>query len=215
MTPEEKRKSDTVLARLSRPPTGPFPKPPAPAQAAEPERKYVCHAGRDGECNWQLCPQRYDRKKHCPIDVLDDEDQPIEQPLPAPAQAADPSLPINACGDFAPGETDRQSAVRHYKRAEKAEARIAELEEQWTQTRLGKGAAEIELAKLQGSVAELEARLKSEEAMWRRRQENWRTSSEATVARLLARVAEAVKILEPMDHAGPFVVRALEVLRGK
>jgi hypothetical protein len=45
-----------------------------------------------------------------------------------PVVGADPSLPINACGDFAPGETDRQSAVRWMKRAEAANARCAELE---------------------------------------------------------------------------------------
>jgi DNA repair exonuclease SbcCD ATPase subunit len=28
-----------------------------------------CQAGRDGDCNWAKCPQRDDRKRHCPLDV--------------------------------------------------------------------------------------------------------------------------------------------------
>src|SRR6186997_2359679 len=67
---------EKILAALS----------PAPVQS-EPERKYICHAGRDGDCAWKLCPQRDNRQSHCPLDVLDDEDQPIAQPLPGPAQA--------------------------------------------------------------------------------------------------------------------------------
>jgi hypothetical protein len=42
--------------------------------------KVSCHAGRDGECNWdrKLCPQYRDREpettgRHCPRDLHDDQ----------------------------------------------------------------------------------------------------------------------------------------------
>lgn len=37
-------------------------------------RGQYCHAGRDGDCNWQHCPQNRDGEpeltgRHCPIDI--------------------------------------------------------------------------------------------------------------------------------------------------
>ena len=39
----------------------------------------ACHAGKDGECHWHLCPQTRDREphttgRHCPRDLHDDQD---------------------------------------------------------------------------------------------------------------------------------------------
>jgi hypothetical protein len=39
-----------------------------------------CHAGRDGECNWDRCPQNRDNEpaksgRHCPLDQGDDEEE--------------------------------------------------------------------------------------------------------------------------------------------
>ncbi len=35
-----------------------------------------CHAGRDGDCTWELCPQnkKATRKPHCPLDTHDDDE---------------------------------------------------------------------------------------------------------------------------------------------
>jgi len=33
-----------------------------------------CHAGGDGECNWQECPQKRDYKSYCPLAGQDDAD---------------------------------------------------------------------------------------------------------------------------------------------
>jgi hypothetical protein len=38
-----------------------------------------CHSGRDGECNWQQCPQLRDKEpattgRHCPYDTNRDDD---------------------------------------------------------------------------------------------------------------------------------------------
>lgn len=40
--------------------------------------KVACHAGRDGECTWDGCPQRRDKEpeatgRHCPMDHHDDQ----------------------------------------------------------------------------------------------------------------------------------------------
>jgi hypothetical protein len=37
-----------------------------------------CQAGRDGDCNWQHCPQLRDgeplkSRRHCPLDIHDEE----------------------------------------------------------------------------------------------------------------------------------------------
>lgn len=34
-----------------------------------------CHAGRDGDCVWELCPQMRSRKPHCPLDAATDDEQ--------------------------------------------------------------------------------------------------------------------------------------------
>lgn len=33
-----------------------------------------CHADRDGDCNWEGCPQLRNRQSHCPLDTQTDED---------------------------------------------------------------------------------------------------------------------------------------------
>lgn len=35
-----------------------------------------CHAGRDGDCIWELCPQASEatRKPHCPLDTESDDE---------------------------------------------------------------------------------------------------------------------------------------------
>lgn len=48
---------------------------------------YTCHAARDGDCAWSLCPQNRDNEpsrssRHCPLDRTDDADNPIAQPMP-------------------------------------------------------------------------------------------------------------------------------------
>lgn len=51
---------------------------PGPRVLPAPEPMPRCHAGRDGECYWQGCPQLADGEpeasgRHCPLDTGDDE----------------------------------------------------------------------------------------------------------------------------------------------
>lgn len=43
-----------------------------------PEEEEVCHAGRDGDCTWEDCPQLKDYQEGCPLYPwhLDEEEEP-------------------------------------------------------------------------------------------------------------------------------------------
>jgi hypothetical protein len=46
----------------------------------KPDAQDGCHAGKDGDCNWQFCPQEKDGEpaksgRHCPLDRWRDEDE--------------------------------------------------------------------------------------------------------------------------------------------
>jgi hypothetical protein len=119
-----------------------------------------------------------------------------EQKQPAAVQAAEPSTPDE-------GESDLSAALARVEfetaRAEKAEARVAELEFE----------IKLRLAEHEAANAELRRRITNQAAA----HELPRLQDVVALHKLQSRVDKAVKILEPMDHAGSFVVRALEALQ--
>lgn len=69
----------------------------APSQEAAPEVQ-SCHADRDGDCNWDKCPQLANRQSYCPLASAEEDAEGAE---PAPLASQEATTPqVTGFGDW-------------------------------------------------------------------------------------------------------------------